>query len=324
MKIGIIGTGVFSTAVAILLAANKENNITMWSENEALIEEFKKTKKLNQIIPNKTIPKNITITNQYEEALQDAKIVFLMTSATYIEKVCKDIKHIIPKDIPVCIGTKGINDKKMVHSIVHKYLNNKITIMSGPTFSKDVANEEPIGFVLASKDKKARKIIKDAFLYLDVDIEETNDVEGVALCSCLKNIYALGSGILSGLGYHESTNALYLTQVFKELYLILYHYNSSLDTLHGYAGLGDLIATCNSPQSRNFMYGEMIGKKTSKKTQEKFLSQNTIEGLQALEPIHKLLHRKHIKCPLLNTLYKIIIQEAEPQILVKEIIKKDD
>jgi len=324
MKIGIIGTGVYSTSIAITLASNKDNKIVMWSENEKLVEDYKKTKKLNTIFKDKTIPKNISVTNSYEEALDDAEVVFLLTGVDYIAPVCKEIRDLIKPEIPVCIGTKGIasDGKKFVHEIAHKYLKNKITIISGPTFAIDVANLDPIGLVVAGKDKKIRAKVKKVFDFEDVRIDETDDIYGVAVCACVKNIYAIGAGILKGLGYNESTRALYLTEIFSELGNILYKFKSNLNTYNGLAGFGDLVLTCSSEKSRNFSYGEMIGKKKSKKDSKKFLDENTVEGVNTLNGLYPVLKRKRVNCPVIYTIYDILNNEENPQELTKVIIKK--
>lgn len=326
MKIAIIGTGVYSTSIALTLASNKDNKIVMWSESKDLVEEFKKTKKLNKIFKEKTIPKNISVTNEYVDCLEDAAIVFLITGVDYLEEVCQEIKPIIKPEIPVCIGTKGIaaESKKFVHQIVKKYLRNKIAILSGPTFAIDVANLEPIGFTLACKDKKVRKLLKNVFDFDDVRIEETADMNGIAICGCVKNVYAIGSGIISGLGYNESTRALYLTSVYEELGNILYHFKSTLEMQTSLAGLGDLILTCTSSKSRNYTYGEMVGKKGNQKETKKYCEENTIEGINTINALVILFKKKHIKCPILYTIYDILNKEEKPNKLIECIIRKND
>lgn len=324
MKIGIIGTGVYSTSIALTLASNKDNKIVLWSENQKLVEDYKKTKKLNTIFKDKTIPKNISVTNTYEEALDDAEAVFLVTGVEYLDDVCKEIRNIIKPEVPVCIGTKGIasDSKKFVHEIAHRYLKNKITIISGPTFAVDIANLDPVGFVVAGKDKKVRTVIKKVFDFDDVRIDETDDLNGIAVCACVKNIYALGAGILKGLGYNESTRALYLTEVYEELGNILYKFKSSLTTLNGLAGFGDLVLTCSSEKSRNFTYGEMIGKKKNKKDAKKYLEENTVEGVNTLSALYPILKRKHVKCPVMDAIYKIVYEDENPQLLSSDLTKK--
>lgn len=325
MKIGIIGTGVYSVSIALTLASNKDNEIVMWSENEKLVAEHNKTKKLDAIFKDKTIPKNIILTNSYEETLDSSDVVFLMTSVDYLESVCKTIRPIIKSNVPVCIGTKGIakESNKLIHEIAKKHLKNKISILSGPTFAIDVANLEPIGFSLASKHKKSLKKIKSVFNFEDVRIDESNDLTGLAICGCVKNIYAIGSGIISGLGFNESTKAVYLTSVYEELGNILYSYKSSLETLNSLAGFGDLTLTCSSNKSRNFTYGEMIGKKASKKDIKKFTEDNTIEGINTLNQLYPILKKKHVKCPIMTCIYSIINEDENPKNIIKTIIKND-
>ncbi len=324
MKIGIIGTGVFSTSIALNLANNKENNIIMWSENTTLVEEYKKTKKLIPYFNNKTVPKNITITTEYQEVLENIDILFLVTGVEYIKEVCKNIHRILDSQIPVFIGSKGIGkeNKKFVHEIAKKYLKNKISIISGPTFAEDVAKIEPLGFTVASKDKKSQLIINKAFEESPIYFEKSNDLTGVAICGCLKNIYAIGSGILKGLNFNESTRSLYFTEIYKELGNILYKYKSSLETLNSLAGLGDLNLTCNSNQSRNYSYGEIIGKKGNKKEAKKYLEENTVEGVDTLQVLYPILKRKHVKCAIVKTLYNIIYNEEEAKKLIEIITKK--
>lgn len=323
MKISIIGTGVYSTSIALTLANNKDNKIVMWSENETLVEEYKKSKKLKNIFEDKVIPKNVSLTNSYEEVLNDTEIVFLMTGVEYLEEVCIAIKNIIKPNIPVCIGTKGIalNNNKFVHEIASKHLKNKIAILSGPTFASDIANLEPIGFVLASKSKKTRHIIKEALNFRDICIEETTDMTGTAVCGCIKNIYAIGSGIINGLGYNESTTAVYLTKIFEELGNILYQFKSSLAIQNSLAGFGDLTLTCSSTKSRNFTYGKMIGTKAAKKEIKNFLENNTVEGINTLNAILPILNKKHVKCPIIKTIYDILNNNENPKKLIEVIIK---
>jgi glycerol-3-phosphate dehydrogenase (NAD(P)+) len=322
MKIGIIGTGAYSVGIAFVLSNNKDNKITMWSENEELVKDFKKTKKLNKIVEGKTIPKNISITNSMEDTLNDAEVVFLLTSINYVEDVCKNIKSIISPKVPICIGTKGIYDKRFAYQIVAKNLKNPLTIISGPTFASDLINMAPVGFTLAGKNKKSALKVKNVLSFSNIKIETSKDMLGISINGCLKNIYAIGSGIIKGLGYNESTLGLYLTQSYQELANILCKYNSTMETLNSLSGLGDLIATCSSTNSRNYTLGSLIGKKTSSKEVTKYIENNTVEGYTILEVMSKMLKKKHVKTPLLNTIYNIVKNNENPQKLINEITKK--
>lgn len=323
MKIGIIGTGVFSASIANMLAQNTENKIIMWSENKKLVTDYKKTNKLEPIFKDKVFPSNITLTPNYDTALKDVDVVFLMTSIHFIESVCTSIKDKLNKNVLVCIGTKGIamegEKRKFAYQIAKSILKNPLAILSGPTFAEDVMALDPIAFSIACRGKKNKDILLKTFENSNVKVVFTSDYLGVSLAASVKNIYAIGAGILSGLGYKESTLAYYLTAVYKELETILYMYESSLTTLHSLAGFGDLVATCSSSKSRNYHLGFLLGKKKSKKEIDTFKENNTIEGLSSLEHCMVLFHKKHIKTPIMTAILKIVNEEETPDTLLSTI-----
>lgn len=321
MKIGIIGTGVFSASIAHVLSSNTDNKIIMWSENEKIVSDYKRTNKITSLFRDIVFPNNVTLTNDLEESIKEIDVLFLMTSISYIEEICKSLKEILEKTVPICIGTKGTTKEKakFAYEIVKQYLKNPLSILSGPTFANDCMALDPIAFNIAYKKRNTKDLLKRAFDVSNVKIIYTKDLIGTSICGCVKNIYAIGSGIIEGLGYKESTKAFYLTSVFKELETILYTYESSITTLHSLAGFGDLILTCSSPKSRNYTLGVLLGKKSGKTEIEKYQKENTLEGLSSLENFLPILQKKHIKTPILNTLYKIVFDNVNPNELLNVI-----
>ncbi len=326
MKIGIIGTGVFSTSLALALANNKNNQIVMWSENENLVTEYKKTAKIPTLFQDKMFPKSIKITASYEDVLQNANLVLLVTGVTYLDNVCKDIAPLIEKNIPICIGTKGIVEEGnlFVHEVVRKYLKNPIGILGGPTFALDVANLEPVALNIASHNKMCIKVVKEVFFKTNVFLQPISDILGVALCGCVKNIYAIGAGIIAGLGYKESTFTFYLTEVYKELEIILCKFKSSIENLHSLSGFGDLVLTCSSHKSRNYSFGEIIGHYANEETRKKYLKKNTVEGVQTIKALYPILKKKRINLPILNCIYQIVFENLIPESLITTITKKEN
>lgn len=323
MKIGIIGTGVFSASIAYVLSSSTDNKIIMWSENEKLVTDFKRTNKMTSLFRDIVFPNNVTLTNELEESIKEIDCLFLMTSIPYLEKVCISLQDKLEKNIPICIGTKGIfgEKPKFAYEIVKQYLKNPLSVLSGPTFANDCIALDPIAFNIAYKGKKTKELFVRTFDVSNVKIVFTKDLVGTSICGCVKNIYAIGSGIMEGLGYKDSTKAFYLTSVFKELETILYRYESSITTLHSLAGLGDLIATCSSTKSRNYTLGVLLGKKKGESEIEKYKKENTLEGLSSLENIFPLFQKKHIKTPILSVLYKIAIENSNPSELL-DVIKE--
>ncbi len=312
MKIGIVGTGLFSVSVAIRLAEGKGNLVELWSENKDLVKDFKKTKKLNTIFKGKDIPIGITVSNSIEDVLKEKDVIFLMSSIPYFSSSVDLIKDLIPKEIPVVIGTKGVDKSGCFpYQIAKNSLKNPILVMSGPTFAQDMCSRQLLGFTLAGTHKKSKELVQKAFLDSDVVIEESTDLMGVSLMGVLKNVYAIGSGLLKGASFLESTKALYLTAVYREIYDLLYRFYGKEETLFSLSCLGDLILSCNSEESRNFSYGLLLGKKSTKKEINDFKKKNTIEGVESLEYLMPLIHKKRAKAPLLHSIYEIVNQNQK-------------
>ncbi len=317
MKIGIIGTGFFSVGIAINLAENKENKIVLWSENKELVDEFQKTRKIKGIY-EKALPKNIDIVNVLTDVIDNSKVIFILSSINFVEEICINIKDILSSDIPVVIGTKGINEMgRFAYEIANKELDNNISLLSGPTFAEDLMEKSLVGFNLYAKNKNIFKEIKDLFNPKTTIIKYTKDLKGLEISGVLKNIYAIGSGIMSNIS--NSTTGLYLSYVFNEMYDILYKINSDFETLIGLGCLGDLIITCTNTNSRNFTYGTLI-KNKNKKELEKYLASNTVEGYKSLPNLYNLLKKKRIKTPILDAIYDIVINGEDKDLLISTII----
>lgn len=324
MKIGIIGVGAFSTSIALSLALKNSNEIVMWSENKKLVAAYEKTHKIENLYQDRLFPKNISLTTSYEEALNGVQVVFLVTGVSYIESVSREIKGLVDKTIPIVIGTKGIreNSEQLAYEVVQSILKNPLAVLGGPTFSQDVADFQPVGLELATKNKKVFSLVQSLFDDSKVKVVHTYDMRGVSICGCVKNVYAIGAGILNGLGYRESTSLLYLTAVYGELEEILYKCNSTLSIHHGLAGFGDFVLTCSSKTSRNYTYGEYIGKKNKKDLKE-YIKNTTVEGVSTATSLFPLFKKERIKAPIFHLIQEIVSGKKEPEALIEILMKED-
>ncbi|MDD2238476.1 MAG: NAD(P)-dependent glycerol-3-phosphate dehydrogenase [Bacilli bacterium] len=321
MNVTVIGTGAFGYAIAKMLYKNG-NNIIMWTHNKEEVDLLQKGKK--EIIPGQKIPKDIKFTNNYEEALKDAEIVFIMVAAKYVGDVAANMKPFINDKMHFCIGSKGIEQGscKFVHQVFNDYIKTKyISVISGPSFAIDVVNNEPIGFAIASKSFKTKSKIKKALTSDTIKLRNSTDIIGIEICGSIKNVIAVASGILNGLGYNESTRSFLIVESMHDIKELIRVLGGKKKTILSFAGIGDLLLTCTSEKSRNYSYGILIGK--GKKDQaNKYLETNTVEGYYTLKSIYTLLRRKRIKMPVIDLIYKIIMKDADPNLLVDFLIKK--
>lgn len=321
MNVTVIGSGSFGFSIALMLLKNN-NNVTMWTSTK---EKLNKIKNDNyEIIPGIKVPKSIKFTNDIKEAVNDAQIIYIMTSVKYIERICLDIKKYVTKDTIFCLGSKGIeqNNFKFVHEIFKEAIGYKnYAIISGPSFAVDVANNEPIGFSIASSNSKTNKLITKSLKNDSIKLRTSSDMVGVELCGAIKNVIAVASGIISGLGYHESTRSFLIVEAVHDIMYLIKELNGKKKTILSYAGIGDLLLTCTSTKSRNYSYGILIGSQKFKEAEE-YLKNNTVEGYYTTKSLYTLLKKKKIKMPTIDLIYNIVINNENPSLLIDYLIKK--
>ena len=154
----------------------------------------------------------------------------------------------------------------------------------------------------------------------NIKLRETRDVIGIEICGSIKNVIAIASGILNGLGYPESTEAMFITESLHDIKNLIKALGGSKKTILSYAGFGDLLLTCTSYKSRNFTFGHIIGKREDK---EDYIKNNTIEGLYTLKSIYKLIKNKNVDMPIIDLIYDIVFKDKDPKYLSNFLLEKN-
>lgn len=323
-KIAMIGTGAYGLGVSISLL-KKNESVSMWVENEDKAKFLNNNKKHANILPNIEIPANITFSNDLDEVIKGTNIVFIAVAAKYIDNIAKKLSKLNIKNKHFCILSKGIeqNTCEFVTDVFKKYIKTKnLSVISGPSFAIDMAHNEPVGLSIASKNNKTIKEIKKVLSSDTVKLRTSNDIIGVELCGSVKNVIAIASGILEGLGYNESTRSFLITESLHDIKSLIYGLGGKKKTILSFAGVGDLLLTATSTKSRNYTYGILIGKKNYIMADD-YLNNNTVEGYYTLKSIYTLIKRKKIDIPIIKLIYEIIINKKEPDTLSEFLIKKD-
>lgn len=317
MNIVIIGAGAYGLALANILS--DKNKVTVYSVKQEEIDNLNKTYKNNIILPNVELSKNITFTAD-DDVIRNADLIVIAIPTNYIDEVIKNIKHKINKNTKICIAAKGINKNlnKFPYEIVKQETKNKnIYILSGPSFAIDTAKKEKIILTLAGN--KAEQI-KDIFPENYVKIETTKDIIGTQVCGTIKNIFAIASGILEGMNASDSTKAAFLTKVINETNDIILKLNGSKNTILNACGIGDILLTCTSKNSRNFSLGYLIGQNEDKTKIQNYINNTTVEGLEALISIKEVLKTRNINNEIINLIYNVIYNNEDINKLLKYIV----
>ena len=319
MKIGIVGTGAYAIALASLLE-NTSHSITMWTklENEykELISNHTNLKVLDYKLNNK-----IKFTMSLEDLMKN-DIIIVAIPAKFLKDTLDELK-LYYKNQEILIATKGMiqNPISLLDEYFKKNLNtDKISFIAGPSFAHDVIKKHPIGLTLASDNLNSLNYFKNLFngiSYLTIDV--TNDIKGIQICSILKNIIAIGSGILAGMDINNSTRIKYLIDCKDEIINLIKKLNGNSNTFMTYAGLGDYFLTTMSNNSRNYTFGYLIGKNENF---HEYILNNTIEGLDNLTILYEYLKNKKITSNIINILYEIIFLNKDKLIILKYLENK--
>ncbi|PZW01436.1 glycerol-3-phosphate dehydrogenase (NAD(P)+) [Metamycoplasma auris] len=320
-KIAILGSGAMGTACASVLVQNNQN-VTIYGIDQSELNDLRDGYN-RKYFGDKFIYKFKTSSN-LENTLKDANFVIIAIPTRFIEDIFKDIVSLINKKAIIINLSKGFwpNSNEFVHERMEKLssANKKImgiVSMIGPSFAIDIVNKNITIINAVSRDIKLAKKIKNIFSNDWFGISINDDVIGAEIGSTFKNILAIGSGLVAGMGYSINTQASLLTYGLKEIKKYALYRHAKNETIYDLCSLGDLILTGLSEKSRNYQYGKHFFNDR--------LDDNkiTIEGLYALKYIYKELKNiKNLKLPLIESIYEIIYNKKNPDTIIKQLIKK--
>jgi len=322
MKVCVLGSGAYGTALATILDENK-NEVIMWTrfeeEKNHLIE-----KRICRKLPGIVIPESIKITTNLKEACNNSDMILISVPAGAVDEVSKNIKDLV-ENATICIASKGIeqNSCTFMYDVVRRYINtDDIAIISGPSFAIDVANKVPVGLTLATLNNKAKKTVINCFSNNHFKLRYTDDIIGTEICGSIKNVIAIASGMLDGLNMPESTSAFFITESIHDIKELIKEIGGDGNTVLSFAGFGDLLLTATSEKSRNYSFGKLVGSGASKEEINNYIKNTTIEGLYTLNSINKLIKERNINVPIINLVYDIIYKNNEPKELLNFLIQK--
>ncbi len=322
MKVGVLGAGAYGLALSHILVNNKVD-VTVWThdENEAkILDKDRISKKLNDY----KVPSEIKFTTSLKDAVVNMDLIVMAIPAFAFEEVTIKLSKYIKRKQPVLIATKGIqqNTCLFLNDVFSKYLKNSIAVISGPTFAVDMIKDAPIGFSLATKSHKTEMIIRKCFENSTTKFRRTKDIVGIEICGSIKNVMAIASGMLEGMGVTDSTRALFLTESMNDIKELIDALGGKKKSILSFAGFGDILMTCTSKNSRNFSFGYLIGKGASTNEINDYLENTTVEGMYTLKSIHKLVRKKKVKMPIINLIHDIIDGKKDKEEMLSFLINK--
>lgn len=313
MNFCILPAGAWGTALAIHLS-RAGHTVTLVPHTLEEAMDMGDHRENRRFFPGHSFPRDLQIGFEIQPAIMEADVCILACPSKYLRSVCGSVKKALDGAralevfVTICKGLEeGTND--LPCTIVEAELPGFYRgVLSGPTFASQVAEGQPSALVLASNAPPAiGKALQEAISSEALRVYTSSDLVGVELGGCLKNVYAIASGMCDGLGLRDNSKAALLTRALHELVRVGVALGGEQETFYGLTGFGDLMLTCNGQESRNRTFGELFAKGESVKTliEEK---QMTVEGYRTSHCFHHICLDKGIDAPILEQIYRILYE----------------
>jgi glycerol-3-phosphate dehydrogenase (NAD(P)+) len=320
--IGVMGGGAWGTTVAKLLS-DKNSNVLLWAKETQVKKDIEKTR-INKTYLNKIkLNKSLKITNHLED-LSELDILFVVIPTQYIQATLKPLKKIIKRNCILVNCAKGIDIRStsLISEVINKTLpSNRLAIMSGPNFALEIALGKPTATLVAAQKISDAKYIANLISSKTFRPYLSSDIIGAQICGAMKNVYAIGCGIIVGKNFGENAVASVIARSFAEIKSVGRKLGAQPETLSGLSGLGDLFLTCSSKKSRNFSLGFDLAK--GKKLENLLRNKKTIaEGAYTVKAIKKLGKKLKLSLPLNDAIYKILYQNKNINNTISELLNR--
>ena len=314
MTIGILGGGVWGSALARILSQHK---VIIYARDENIVKSINEHK-INPKLKYSSFNENVSATSSLSN-FTDIRFLFIALPAQKIREVFKELKINKIKNIILCSKGIEISSSKFLTEVINELTNYKtISVLSGPSFSSEVSQNLPTAVTLATEKKKDFDKISELITSKNFRMYYSPDIIGTQIGGALKNIYAIASGIAEGLNLGENAKSALISRSFVEMTRFAEKFKANKNTLFGLSGLGDLILTCGSHSSRNTQFGIKIASSKYENFSDLIQSQEVTEGYYTVEAVYNISKKNNIEMPIMESVYNILYNKYD---LKEELIK---
>jgi glycerol-3-phosphate dehydrogenase (NAD(P)+) len=322
-KIAVLGAGSWGTALANLLS-NNALDVTLWGNEPEHINEIKKTGFNQAYLKDIPLSKTLSYATDLQSAVKNSAAVLIGTPSFALRDVLENTAPFVAPDMIFILACKGFEEKTgaLLHDVFQQILpNNKLTVLSGPTFAKEVMMGLPTAVTIASESEKAGKQVVDWFHNDTFRPYYSADVIGVELGGAVKNILAIAAGITDGLSLGANSRAALITRGLSELINLGLALGAKKETLMGLSGIGDLVLTCTDNLSRNRQMGLLLAKGESLESAKEKIGQE-VEGVRAARVTQILIKKYKVNAPIIDTVYKVLFENLPPKEAVMTLMTR--
>ncbi|WP_420810059.1 NAD(P)H-dependent glycerol-3-phosphate dehydrogenase [Glaciihabitans arcticus] len=311
-----LGSGSWGTTFAKILADGGAD-VAMWARRPELAREISQSKRNSDYLPGINLPRSIWASSRLPEVLEGAEQVYVSVPAQSLRENLLIVRELIPADAIVISLMKGVEKgtRFRMSQVIDQELRigaDRVAVVSGPNLALEIAKEQPTAAVVSSQSLETATTVAMTATNPYFRSYVNTDVIGTEFGGVLKNLIAVAIGIVDGVGYGENTKASIITRGLVEMTDFAVAFGGRAETLAGLAGLGDLIATCESSLSRNNTAGRLLGQGYSFSDVVKQMNQ-TAEGLSSVAPILELALSKGVEMPIVSQVAEVLAGTLDPR-----------
>ena len=323
MKITVLGSGGWGTALALLLVDNG-NDVTLWSHSRERNELLERTRE-NPRLAGVALPEALKLSAELK-SVSESGIVVMAVPSFAVRDTARMAAPLLRENAVVVSAAKGIEKDTALcmTQVIEEELGGRgrAAALSGPSHAEEVGRRVPTGCVAAARDRDAAELVQDVFMNSRFRVYTNSDVLGVELGGALKNVLALCCGISDGMGLGDNTKALLMTRGMTEMARLGVALGGKKETFAGLSGMGDLIVTCTSMHSRNRRCGILIGRGKSAQEAMKEVGA-VVEGYYAAFSAHQLAERAGVEMPVCQCAYQVLYEGQPARDVVGCLMNRD-
>ena len=323
MKISVMGSGGWGTALALVLLENG-HDVTLWSYTEAECAVLKEQRE-NPMLKGVSLPECLKLTSD-SSCVKGCGVVVLATPSFAVRATARALAPLLEPGTVLVSVSKGIEKDTsltLTEAIAQEVGERcPIVALSGPSHAEEVGRQIPTAVVSASKDRSAAELVQDLFMNERFRVYASDDVVGVELGAALKNVIALCAGVCDGMGYGDNTKAALMTRGLTEIARLGVAMGGRRETFAGLTGVGDLIVTCTSMHSRNRRCGILIGKGVPAQQAVQEIGA-VVEGYYAAATARALAQKVGVEMPITEAAYQVLYCGKDPQSVIVELMTRE-
>lgn len=322
-KIGVIGSGTWGTALAVLLTGNG-HEVELWSAVPAEVEALTATRR-HPNLGDTPIPEKIRVTGDLEQAMKDKELLVLSVPSVYVRETAHRMAPFLKEGQVITNVAKGIEDttlKNQSEIIEEELPAARVTVLSGPSHAEEVSRGLPTTCVAGAHRRQDAELVQNLFMSPVFRVYTSPDMLGIELGGALKNVIALAAGIADGLGCGDNTKAALITRGIAEITRLGTAMGGSPETFSGLTGIGDLIVTCASMHSRNRRAGILIGKGYTMDEAMKEVKM-VVEGVYSARAARALSKKYQVSMPIVEQVNEVLFDGKPAKDALYDLMLRD-